>query len=66
VKRESSPQDDASISGKAANAGLIDVTGLSLRELLNEVGGTGLDQALQRILNSEQASAGHNAFTNCI
>jgi hypothetical protein len=66
VKRESSPQDDASITGKAANAGLIDVTGLSPRELLDEVGGTGLDQALQRILNSEQARAGHNGFSNCM
>lgn len=66
MKRECSPQDDAGISGKAANAGVIDVTGLSLRDLLDEVSGTGLDQALQRILNPEQASVGHNAFTNCI
>jgi hypothetical protein len=64
VNRESSPQGNASISGKAANAGLIDVTGLSPRQLLDEVGGTGLDQALQRILDSRQASAGHNGFSN--
>jgi hypothetical protein len=49
-----------------ADAGLIDISGLSLTDLLTKIDHSSLDMALQRVLATSQENAGQNGFSNFI
>ena len=59
-------RDEMADRDDMADTGLIDVSDLSLIDLLTKIDHSSLDVALQRVLAASQENAGQNGFSNFI